>query len=126
MAMTHRVAADFFSAVFRGRHHIPGPSCTGSENVRKRGNGWCVILNRGQDLSSYDDDYLSRLLFLAHDRAVRVTISSAGMHTRISIHQRLPLDDVPENGWRMADGHPTLEQAEKNWRGRWPGNRGAS
>ena len=104
--MTHDEAVAFFSALFRGAHHIPGSRYKGA-NVKPYGVGWCVLTH--QDLSTYDFDVLTRLVFLAHDRAVRVEVSAAMRYVRIAIWQRRREGDI---GHR----HPTIEQALESWR----------
>jgi hypothetical protein len=106
-AFSHADAVDFFATIFGGVHHIPGPK-HGRDNVREWGEGWYVI-NSG-DLATFDGDVLTRLVILAHDRLVRVSVSSAGMRQRIEIHQR-----TARTG-SVWDRHPTIETAIENWR----------
>lgn len=63
-----------------------------------------------RDLSSYDSDALTRLVFAAHDRCCRVEVApSAPNRLRISAHPRKRDGDV-------AHRHPTLEAALAAWR----------
>jgi|GEM_PF-2434429 len=104
--MTHEEAVALFSDFFRGEHHIPGPKYKG-ENVREYEFGWCVLTD--SDLSSFDIDTLTRLVLLAHDRAVRVEVESAMRYLRIAIWKR-----GREGGVNVR--HPTIEQAIEAWR----------
>ena len=70
-------------------------------------------------LSSWDFDYMTRLVVAAHDECIRIGV---GAHTRdyfaISMHPR-------EREGRMNERHPTLEEAITNARrelGTIPGN----
>lgn len=105
---TREEAEAFFVEFYRGKHHIPGGEVKHSDK-----HGWCV--NHYGDLSTWDFDMLTRLVFLAHDRCVRVSIDSSGPRmVRIIVHQR-----------RYREGdisrrHPTLEQAVEAWRKRNP------
>ncbi|NUP08381.1 MAG: hypothetical protein HOW73_20215 [Polyangiaceae bacterium] len=106
--LTRDEAEDFFATFYRGKHHIP------EKGVRDEGGGsWYVAhYNAGAGLSSFDYDDLTRLVFMAHDRGVRVSLhSSAPNYVKIRIsHQRSrPPGD-------MSTVHPTLEQAVDKWR----------
>jgi hypothetical protein len=96
--MTEQEAIDFFSEFYQGEHHIPG-------KVKSFGHhGWAVNHDRG-DLATYDYNQLTRLVFMAHSKCVRVSIMpSSPRHLRIVIWKR-----QHEGG--MAQRHPTLEQA---------------
>ena len=96
-------ATKFFSDLYRGEHHIPG-------DVKKYGLGFSV-LHIG-DLSTYDWDTLTRLVFLAHDYGYRAEIQPAMRYVRISIWRR-------DRSGSMTEGHPTLEGAVATWRERW-------
>lgn len=109
--MTHAEAVAFFSDLFRGEHHIPGPHYKGA-NVRECGHGWCVLTCA--DLSTTDWDSLTRLVLMAHDRAVRVEISPAMRYLRIAIHPRTRDESI-------MLGHPTIEKAIAAHRETWAG-----
>lgn len=103
-AMTKDEAEDFMGDLFLGRHHIPS-------EVKPWGTGWQV--NSFCDMSTYDFDRMTRLVFLAHDRCVRAEISWSGpRRIRIIIHKRDP------EGTSMTTRHPTIEQALARWRER--------
>ena len=105
--MTREAAEDFFSALYGGKHHIP------RGGLHEFGLGWSV--NHYGDLSTFDFDKLTCLVFLAHDRAVRVEVSNSGPRmVKISIWQR------KRDGQHMYDRHPTIEEALARWRERHP------
>ena len=98
-------AEAFFSRVYLGKHHIPS-------KIHPFGQGWCI--NHYGNLSTYDFNTLTRLVFLAHDRCVRVEIGQSGPRmVKIIIHKR----NKREKG-SVWERHPTLDQAIKDWRER--------
>lgn len=104
--MPRENAVKFFSLLFRGKHHIPG----GEQGVKPIPGGWYV--NAWDELSTFDNDQLTALVFLAHDKAVRVLISQSGpRRVKIVIFQR-------QRGGDSYDRHPTLEEAVEQWRKR--------
>ena len=105
--MTKEQATAFFAELFCGEHHIP------RGGVKEWGIGWCV--STWADLSTFDADKLTRLVFLAHDYCVRAEVTHSGPRmVRICIWQR----DTREGS--IAERHPTLEQAVAAWRERNP------
>lgn len=101
--MTKEKAVEFFSEFYGGKHHIPG-------DVRENNNGWWGVAHYGE-LASYDYNCLTRLVFLAHDKCVRVAVHGCnGEHVRISIWSRDPGEECVESG------HPTIEEALSKWR----------
>lgn len=100
--MAHADAVAFFSELYGGAHHIPGPSYNGAANVRPCGHGWYV--NSSADLATFDGSTLTRLVLLAHARCVRAEVSPAMRYLRIAIHPR-----VREGGGMRR--HPTIEEA---------------
>lgn len=104
--LTIEEATDFFSALFRGHHHIPRK---GIVPVRHSGGaGWCV--NTCEDLSTFDSDMLTRLVFMAHDCCYRASVLHSGPGlVKIAIWKR-----QREGG--LCDRHPILESAVKDWR----------
>lgn len=97
--MTKDDAIRFFSTLFRGEHHIPG-------EVKPYGHGWAVTM--GGSLSTYDDNALTRLVFLAHESCVRAQVSTAGMRLRIAIHPR-------QREGSIMTAHPTIDAALARW-----------
>jgi hypothetical protein len=103
--------ADLLGDVFSGIYHI-------REEVAETDwrNPHCieVRLKGRRNLATFDYDSLTTLVFLAHDRCIRVEISPRS-HRSISLmfHQR----QREGAGWQR---HPTLEQAVATHRRYWP------
>lgn len=101
--MTKDEAEEFFGILFLGKHHIPG-------DVKPFGRGWKVNSYSGQ-LATFDFDGLTRLVFLAHDKCVRVELVQGGPgRIGIAIWKR-----HSRNG-DIYDRHPTIKTALVNWR----------
>ena len=109
--LTFEEAVAFFSDFCRGKHHIPNGQCCGIAGVKRHGNGWKIHVSG--DLSTWDFDELTRLVFLAHDYRYRASVETAGRSLRIAIWRRFPTGD-------MSVRHPSLEQAVDAWRERHP------
>jgi len=63
-------------------------------------------LNTSDDLSTYDFDLLTRLVVMAHEECVRVSVRSSGPRlVKICLWPRRGRDG------RVDDRHPTIEQA---------------
>ncbi len=104
---TKTEALAFFATIFGGEHHIPGSS-DGAKNLKPFGDGWSVLALG--DLSSFDYNLLTTLVFLAHDRCFRVSVVSHNRReVRISIWKR-------ERDGNFSARHPTLQQAIDGWR----------
>jgi hypothetical protein len=98
-------AESFFADFYRGKHHIPG------SGLHEWGWGWYV--NHYGCLATYDFSELTRLVFMAHDRCVRVEVGAVNMqYIRIAIHPRL------RNTGATMTQHPTLADALASWRER--------
>lgn len=96
MRLSKEEAAAFFAKFYRGEHHFPS-------EIMPYGEGWSM--SHPGTLSSYDFDDLTRLVFLAHDRCIRVEVSQGGPgRLRIAIWQR-------KREGSMYERHPTIEQA---------------
>lgn len=103
-ALTLEEATNFFSEYYGGEHHIPG-------KIKNNGFGFSVNDDRG-GLATYDFNQLTRLVFMAHDKCIRVEVSpSSPRHLKIAIWKR-------ERTGSMSERHPDLqtviEQFEKN------------
>ena len=97
-------AEDFFAEIYHGRHHIPS-------KLKGFGDGWSV--NHRGDLSTFDFDTLTRLVFLAHDLCMRVSIEQSGPGmVKIIVWKRNSREG------RMSSRHPTIEEALNVWRER--------
>ncbi len=74
----------------------------------KWGNGVAFVIRRY--LSSYDDDGLTRLVFGAHQRCIRVEIEGCGPKMlRVIMHPRDPQGDC------QGRRHPRLEEAVEKY-----------
>lgn len=102
--LTKDEAIDFFAELYFGKHHFPG-------KIKEFGPGWCM--NHYGNLATFDFDGLTRLVFLAHDRCVRVSIMSSGPRMiKIALHKRTTREGS------MFERHPTIENALAEWRKR--------
>ena len=99
--MTYEDAENFFSELYYGKHHLPG-------KIKPWGEGWCI--NHLGELSTFDFDALTRLVFLAHDHCIRVSLMQGGIHSiKIAIWQR------DGRTGSMYERHPTIEGALDIW-----------
>jgi len=99
---TQEEAELFFSAFYLGKHHLP------KSGLKPFGGGWCV--NHPSDLSTFDGDGLTRLVFLAHDMCFRASVQPSGpRRVKICIWKR------DGRSGRMCQRHPTLNQALEVW-----------
>jgi hypothetical protein len=106
MKMTFEEAENFFSVLYFGKHHIPS-------KIKSWGQGWTI--SHYGDLSTYDFNTLTRLVFLAHDMCFRAEISQSGPRmVKISIHKR------SSRRGSMFERHPTIEEALADWREKHP------
>ena len=102
MDTPYQEAEDFFSELYHGKHHIPG-------KIRAFGQGWCI--NHHGSLSTFDFDDLTRLVFLAHDKCIRVELIQGGPRAiGIAIFKR------KGRTGSMYERHPTIEAALGIWR----------
>ena len=102
MQMEYQEAEDFFSEFYFGKHHI-------SAKIKPYGGGWCI--NHYGSLATFDFDELTRLVFLAHDKCIRIELMQGGpVAVKIAIWQR----DKREGS--MFERHPTIETALDLWR----------
>ena len=97
-----RVAADILGQAFLGIYHI-------SEEVLHKSAIWGnnhVEVPIWSELSTYDSDVLTRLVLLAHDSCVRVSVEDNGRKRgmRLTLHERLGREG------RLGERHPTLEE----------------
>ncbi len=103
MEMPFEEAELFFSELYFGKHHIP------AGGIKPFGQGWSV--NHHAEIATFDFNALTRLVFLAHDKCVRVSIKQGGPGAvKIVIHKR-----AGRNG-SMCERHPTIEIALADWR----------
>tara|TARA_R110000868_G_scaffold129642_2_gene338718 strand:+ start:945 stop:1316 length:372 start_codon:yes stop_codon:yes gene_type:complete len=108
-------AVAFFSSLFRGEHHIPSGDSCGASGVKSYWYGWSVVMHSRHYLSTWDNDMLTRAVFMAHDRLFRLEISPIrGAKLLIAIHPRLALSDAVDMPIML--GHPSLSEAVESWR----------
>lgn len=90
---------DCLSSVVGGDHHMG--------KVRPCGNG--IAVNIYVEVSTFDDDLMTRLVLASHRDAIRIGIaSSAGLRLKITAHPRR------HGSGRQWEVHPSLEDlAEK-------------
>lgn len=106
------VVADILGDLFGGLYHL-------SQEVRetKWSDPWCIevrLKGFGFTFSTFDGGTLTNLVFLAHDRCVRIEISPMSRSSLLlRFHQRKRIGG-------MGQRHPTLEQAVTEHRRYWP------
>ena len=95
----------FFDKLFMGKHHIPG-------KIKPYGEGWTV--SHYGDMSTYDFDMLTRLVFLSHDMCMRSSVMQSGPRmVKIAVWKRI-------REGSMSQRHPTIEEALTRWRNSFP------
>ena len=78
--LDRRACIDALAEIFGGEHHLP--------DVKEFGTGVCI--NHHGSLATFDFDELTRLVIVAHKRAVRLSIASSGPGMiRIIAHKRI-------------------------------------
>jgi len=103
MPMTYDEAFEFFDKHYRGEWHFPYP-------IKKCGGGWSMLCHSKENLSTYDNNNLTRLVLRAHHEAYRLHIESAGNKMKIVIYKRVR--DPEERYYRR---HPSIEEAIEHW-----------
>ncbi len=102
--LSEQESNEFFTEFFCGKHNIP-------KTIRRTGSGWSVVISRY--LATVDVNDLTRLVFLAHEKGIRVEIlAKESLKLQIMIHKR----DKGSNDGIM--GHPSIETALENWKKR--------
>lgn len=88
--------AGMIASVFGGFHHMrPFKACA---------NGVRVLLYQ-TDLSTWDHDHLTALVFAAHAQCIRVSVCVAGMRLELRAHPRDP------SGKGVMHRHPNLRES---------------
>jgi len=101
MKLSEGDARAFFAAFYRGEHHFP-------EKMKPFGEGWAM--SHFGAMASFDCNELTRLVFLAHARCIRVQVEQGGPNRlRIAIWRR-------QRDGGMFERHPTIEQALDSFR----------
>jgi hypothetical protein len=110
--LTKDEAVKFFSELYFGEHHIPAHGCCGEHGVKEWSPGSYYVNHYG-DMATYDYDFLTRLVFLAHDRCFRASVQNSGPRmVKVIIFKR------DRNAASMFERHPTVEGALAEWRKR--------
>lgn len=95
---------NFSADYFFGEHHIP------RSGIKPYGDGWYV--NYAGDLSTFDSDALTRLVFLAHDMCFRASVTPSGPgKIKIAIWKR-------DRIGRLSERHPNIYEALDTWQQR--------
>jgi hypothetical protein len=89
--------------LYDGPHHLP------YKKVKPCGEGIAISVNAG--IATYDFDLLTRAVFMAHDRCIRLEIGSSGPGLIKLIFHRRHRRTGP--GWNR---HPDLDEAVKAWK----------
>lgn len=97
-----RKVANILGAVWLGLYHI-------NHGILERTewNQEYIEINISENLSTYDGDYLTALVVLCHDAAIRLEINACNMrYVKLRFHPR-----THDMTHYMSRRHPTLEQA---------------
>jgi hypothetical protein len=99
-----------------GLHHIPEGNLAGVDWSHMRFQQLLISTIGGwASLSSFDGSGLTRLVFLAHDLAVRIELDPHHFRfLKLTMHPR------PRDGGNFSARHPTLEAAVTDWRSNHP------
>lgn len=92
-----------FADLMRGFHHIGGKfkQCGSGIEINEPYGSWATC----------DYDGLTRAVFMAHDRCIRIVIAPSGPgRLRFILHKRYKREGA------MHERHPTLEEAVANWK----------
>ena len=81
-----------------GAHHIDAP-------IHDWGDGICVNVNYASYFATYDFNWLTRAVIMAHDRAIRFEVGPGGpQRLALIFHKR-------QREGTMSQRHPTIEDA---------------
>jgi len=103
-------AFDLLSELWHGPHHVVEivKITTTKANIWDR-DLFCSVRFRNE-LATWDFNEMTRLVFLAHDRCIRVSVSAVSKGVlELAFHKR-------KRRGGMSQRHPTLEQAVEDWR----------
>ena len=102
------LAEELLSRVFYGKHHISG-------KIYDRGR--YAECNVDDLLSTYDSNFLTRLVIAAHDMCCRIEIKGSGPgRFKLWLSPRKPIEERGE--FPIMKGHETIENAIKVFRSR--------
>jgi hypothetical protein len=100
-----RAAADLLGDAFLGIYHLNERSLAKVNWANPEG----ITVTIGAIISTVDDNILTRLVVLAHDRVLRVQIQGVGNgYLRVSIHQRTREGNLYEYCPTLEDHAATL------------------
>jgi hypothetical protein len=106
MTEDQRYCYEMLCDCFGGAHRVP--------KVRPWGAGIKTSVCEGW-IASFDSNYLTRLVFFAHDRCIRVAFANGGPYrVAVILHRRHTRDGD------TTLRHPTIEQALVLHRRSWP------
>lgn len=86
--------------VFGGIHRL-SKKPTKSSGSRLMSAFWALSI-RQREMSTYDDDLLTRLVIYSHKYAVRACVKTAGMHLRVVLSER-------KREGQFFERHPSIE-----------------
>ncbi len=104
-----RRVANMLEEVFSGIYHI-------DKAIQRTDwtDQWVITIRVSRDLSTFDSDYLTKLVLAAHDHAIRVEISACNMQcVKIQFHARTREGQIYQR-------HPAIEQVVEAYRARHP------
>lgn len=103
-----RDVADFLGELYYGIYHLDPKALSKAE--WNADHTMSVVIGWRADWSTYDFDYLTRLVFLAHHMCLRVELKPvAPNHMRVYFSRR-------QRGGRFHERHPDLEDAVNDFR----------
>jgi hypothetical protein len=107
MSQLGKDVADLLGELFYGIYHISPKSLS---KVDWSNPHWVEITIGYKDFSTTDFDDLTRLVFLAHHTAIRVSLDAvARQHIRLIFHRR-------ERVGHYSSRHPYLDEAVKRFK----------
>ncbi|KCZ47737.1 hypothetical protein [Hyphomonas sp. CY54-11-8] len=93
---------EMLADLFRGFHHIYGP-------IKPFGEG-IAYAEPGRRMATFDFDYLTRAVIMAHDRCIRLEIASCNPgRFRMILHKRHKREG------KMHERHPTIHEAVERY-----------
>jgi hypothetical protein len=96
------------SDIYGGLHHVYGI-------IRPSGKNGIYINSSYNQFATFDFNYLTRAVFMAHDRCIRFGIFASGPKMlKLFFHKR----NVREGD--ISERHPTIETALKDFRETYP------
>ena len=96
--------------LYCGLHHIQKSSIK-KVHTWNKSHYFAIVIKTDGKYSTYDNDYLTKLVFSAHDHAVRIEINprSSWGYMEIMFHGK-------KREGKKWERHPTIEQALDEWR----------